>query len=163
MGRRGAPPWSPPCVSDVVCCIWIYCFLVACTRHLFLFLSLFPSLISSFHCVAFSLSLSLSLSLFMSPRAYFSPLWSSAAYASNDRPFQMLSPPMKSDYFGLAARHSAENEKIISLTNSESLYSSLNTWLRSPALLLAKIPRSRLWLVEKGTMNQRKGRMGRKG
>ena len=88
--------------------------------------------------------LSLSLSLFMSPRAYFSPLWSSAAYASNDRPFQILSPPMKSDYFGLAARHSAENEKIISLTNSESLYSSLNTWLRSPALLLAKISRSRL-------------------
>ena len=92
----------------------------------------------------FSFLCFLSLSLFMSPRAYFSPLWSSAAYASNYRPFQILSPPMKSDYFGLAARHSAENEKIISLTNSESLYSSLNTWLRSPALLLAKIPRSRL-------------------
>ena len=151
MGRRGAPPWSPPCVSDVVCCIWIYCFLVACTRHLFLFLSLsLPHFFFSFLCF-------LSLSLFMSPRAYFSPLWSSAAYASNDRPFQILSPPMKSDYFGLAARHSAENEKIISLTNSESLYSSLNTWLRSPALLLAKIPRSRLWLVEKGTMNQGRG------
>ncbi len=99
-------------------------------------LSLSLSLISSFNSLAFS--------LLMSPRAYFSPLWSSAAYAANHRPFPKLYPPMGSEYFGLAARHSAENEKIISLTNSESLYSSLNTWLRSPALLLVEIPRSRL-------------------
>ena len=140
IGRRSSPLVPSPCLC--LRCILLHMnifLLVPNTRHLFLSL------------LDFSLLLSLSLCL----REHIFRL------SGHALPMQPMTDLTKY-YFHQWQASIMGRREIISLTNSESLYSSLNTWPRSPELLLAKIHRSRFWLVENRTMNQRRGKSERR-